>query len=260
MSTILDQILVRKQQEVDEAKSLVSFSQLEKRIAHLPAAKSLSHSLAAHRGGIIAEFKRRSPSKGWIRQDACVDNVVPAYEKAGAAGISILTDHHFFGGSLEDVASARLLTSLPILRKDFVIDAYQLLEARSAGADACLLIAAAVGAERCKQLARVAHDVGLEVVLEVHSLPEIEAFSDCVDIIGVNNRNLKTFQTDTQLSAELFPHLPNSAYPISESGLLDPHVARRLQVVGYRGFLIGEAFMCMPQPALALSEYVGHLE
>lgn len=260
MPNILDQIIATKHQEVEEAKRLVSLSELEERIARQGKSKSLRHSLETHRGGIIAEFKRRSPSKDWIKREARVEDIIPAYEKAGAAGLSILTDHHYFGGSLDDVARARTLTTLPILRKEFVIDAYQLYEARSVGADACLLIAAAIGAERCKTLAKVAHEVGLEVVLEVHSLPELEAYSDNVDIIGVNNRNLKVFKTDPQQSADLFAHLPQGPLPISESGLLDPLIAHHLQGVGYRGFLVGEAFMRTPQPGEALAAYIQHLD
>ena len=260
MPNILDHIIATKHQEVEEAKRLVSLSELEERIARQGKSKSLRHSLETHRGGIIAEFKRRSPSKDWIKREARVEDIIPAYEKAGAAGLSILTDRHYFGGSLDDVARARTLTALPILRKEFVIDAYQLYEARSVGADACLLIAAAIGAERCKTLAKVAHEVGLEVVLEVHSLPELEAYSDNVDIIGVNNRNLKVFKTDPQQSADLFAHLPQGPLPISESGLLDPLVAHHLQGVGYRGFLVGEAFMRTPQPGEALAAYIQHLD
>lgn len=259
MPNILDKIIATKQQEVEQAKRLVSLSELEKRIALQHDPISLRRSLETHKGGIISEFKRRSPSKDWIKQDGRVEDVIPAYEKAGAAGLSILTDQQYFGGSLMDVVHARSLTSLPILRKEFVIDVYQLYEARSVGADACLLIAAAIGAKRCQEFAAEAHRIGLEVILEVHALEEIDAYSEHVDIIGVNNRNLKVFKTDPQQSVELFSHLPKEALPISESGLLDPLVAKHLQEVGYKGFLVGEAFMRTPKPGDALASYIKQL-
>ena len=168
----------------------------------------------------------------------------------------MLTDNTYFGGSLQDLIKARSLTNLPILRKDFVIDAYQLLEARVAGADACLLIAAALGADKCHELAEVAHNLKLEVLLEVHCAEELAAYSKHVDIIGVNNRNLKLFKTDTAISEALFAQLPTQALPISESGLLNNQVARHLQEIGYRGFLVGEAFMKTKNPGESLQQYI----
>lgn len=260
MANILDKIIASKQLEVDEAKQKVSIEQLKRQAAMQATPISMRQSILSHKGGIIAEFKRRSPSKDWIKRDARVEDIIPAYETAGAAGLSILTDNQYFGGNINDVKHARSLTSLPILRKEFVIDAYQLYEARAAGADACLLIAAAIGNERCKELAAVAHDIGLEVLLEVHAVEEIEAFSDNVDIIGVNNRNLKYFKTDPQQSVELYNHFPQGVLAISESGLLDPLVANKLQSIGYKGFLVGEAFMRTEQPGAALSHYIQCLD
>lgn len=221
-----------------------------------PETRSMRQSILSHRGGIISEFKRRSPSKDWIKREARVEDIIPAYEAAGAAAISVLTDNTYFGGSLQDLIKARSLTNLPILRKDFVIDAYQLLEARVAGADACLLIAAALGADKCHELAEVAHNLKLEVLLEVHCAEELAAYSKHVDIIGVNNRNLRLFKTDTAISEALFAQLPSQALPISESGLLNNQVARHLQEIGYRGFLIGEAFMKTENPGEALQQYI----
>ena len=151
-----------------------------------PETRSMRQSILSHRGGIISEFKRRSPSKDWIKREARVEDIIPAYEAAGAAAISVLTDNTYFGGSLQDLMKARSLTNLPILRKDFVIDAYQLLEARVAGADACLLIAAALGADKCHELAEVAHNLKLEVLLEVHCAEELAAYSKHVDIIAAS--------------------------------------------------------------------------
>lgn len=261
MDNILQQIIVTKAEEVAAAKATLPLAELQDKCKDLAPTRSLKASLLSHaEGGIIAEFKRRSPSKDWIKREAKVEDIIPAYERAGAAGLSILTDSNYFGGSLDDVRTARPLTTLPILRKEFVIDAYQLYEARAAGADACLLIAAAIGTERCHELAAVAHEVGLEVILEVHSADELAAYCPEVDIIGVNNRNLKLFKTDTQLSADLYPLLPPNAVPISESGLLQAATARALRQVGYKGFLVGEAFMKTTQPGTTLHDYINTLK
>lgn len=255
MSTILDKIIARKAEEVAESKARRPQADVIAAIADAPAPRSLRHSLATTPGGIISEFKRRSPSRDWINREARPEEVVPAYEAAGAAALSILTDHDFFGGSLADVVAARPLTSLPILRKEFIIDAYQIYEARAAGADAILLIAAAIGSGRCHELAAVAHDAGLEVLLEVHSAEELSACSPCVDVLGVNNRDLKVFRTDPLQSLRLLPQLPAGPLPISESGLLDPAIARRILQAGFRGLLVGEAFMRHPHPGEALADY-----
>lgn len=257
MQNILEEIVANKRIEVEQAKLLVSLDELKKAADSAPPVRSLRKSIESHHeGGIIAEFKRRSPSKDWINRHAKVEDIIPSYEKAGAAGLSILTDHNYFGGTLQDVVKARSLTHLPILRKEFVVDAYQLYEARAAGADACLLIAAAIGAERCHELAMVAHNIGLEVILEIHQAEELEAFSHNVDIVGVNNRNLKVFKTDPSQSVALYDMLPKGALPISESGLLDANIARRLHDTGYKGFLVGEAFMKTADPGLALNNYI----
>lgn len=257
MSDILKQIIETKKTEVEAAKQAIPYEVLLNQCAAMPPeTRSMRQSILSHRGGIISEFKRRSPSKNWIKREARVEDIIPAYEAAGAAAISVLTDNTYFGGSLQDLIKARSLTNLPILRKDFVIDAYQLLEARVAGADACLLIAAALGADKCHELAEVAHNLKLEVLLEVHCAEELAAYSKHVDIIGVNNRNLKLFKTDTAISEALFAQIPAQALPISESGLLNNQVARHLQEIGYRGFLVGEAFMKTKNPGEALQQYI----
>lgn len=261
MDNILTRIIATKAAEVAAAKATQPLAELQDKCKDLASTRSLKASLLSHaEGGIIAEFKRRSPSKDWIKREAKVEDIIPAYEWAGAAGRSILTDSTYFGGSLDDVRTARPLTTLPILRKEFVIDAYQLYEARVAGADACLLIAAAIGVERCHELAAVAHEIGLEVILEVHSHDELAAYCPDVDIIGVNNRNLKLFKTDTQLSADLYRSLPLDAVPISESGLLQATTARQLHDIGYKGFLVGEAFMKTTQPGETLHNYINTLK
>lgn len=259
MDNILTQIIATKSQEVAAARQIKPLQELKDACNNLPPTHSLKASLLAKPGGIIAEFKRRSPSKNWIKREAQIEVIIPQYETAGAAGLSILTDSTYFGGSLQDVIAARPLTALPILRKDFIVDAYQLYEARWAGADACLLIAAAIGSERCHELAAVAHSINLEVILEIHNQEELTAYCNDIDIIGVNNRNLKVFKTDTKQSETLYPLLPKEALPISESGLLHPQTARQLQQVGYKGFLVGEAFMKTEQPGDTLAEYIKHL-
>lgn len=256
MNDILQTILENTRAEVSERKARVSLQELERAILQAPPPRSLRKSLATRPPGIIAEFKRRSPSKGWIKREARPEDIIPAYEQNGAAALSILTDNRFFGGSLDDVRRARPLTRLPILRKEFVVDAFQLYEARAAGADAILLIAAALTPQECRPLTRLAHEIGLEVLLEIHDSTELDRYGEGIDVLGVNNRDLRAFRTDPSRSEALFPALPAGTFPISESGLLDPAVATRLRATGYRGFLVGEAFMKEPQPGEALAAYI----
>lgn len=256
MSTILSRILVHKAEEVAYQHQQVSLAELERQLLDAPAPRSMRQSLANSTSGIIAEFKRKSPSKGWIFQDATPETIVPAYDKGGASALSILTDEVFFGGTLDFLRRARSLTELPLLRKEFIIDDYQLIEARATGADAILLIAGALPKERIHSLARTAKDLGLEILLEVHTAEELSAYCPEVDMIGVNNRDLHSFQTDAERSVELFDLLPKDALPVSESGLLNPAVSQRLRQTGYRGFLIGETFMREANPGEALAQYI----
>lgn len=253
----LDKILAAKAAQIDREMCETDLTALRIIARRAPATRSLRRSLATKAGGgIIAEFKRRSPSKGDIHPGISPADVVPAYEAAGAAAISVLVDTPYFGGSLADVAEARAHTSLPILYKEFVIHEYQVWRARATGADAILLIAAAIGAERCVDLAAEAHKYGLEVLLEIHDADELDAYDCAPDVLGVNNRDLKSFVTSPQRSIDLFPHLPADAFAISESGLLDPADARRVLQAGYRGLLVGEAFMKEAQPGEALRKYI----
>ncbi len=256
MPNILDTIVAHKREEVAAAQQARPLGDLMAACRDAAPPRSLHRSILSTPGGIIAEFKRASPSRGAIHPDARPEAIVPAYEAAGAAAVSILTDRRFFGGTTADVVAARPLTGLPILRKEFVVDEYQIYEARAIGADAILLIAAVLDAERCHTLAAVAHEVGLEVLLEVHEADELAAFGQDVDVVGVNNRDLRVFRTDPARSAALRPLLPSGAVCISESGLLDPLVSRRLAGEGFNGFLIGEAFMKTPQPGEALRQYL----
>jgi indole-3-glycerol phosphate synthase len=209
--------------------------------------------------GIIAEFKRKSPSKGWIHEDADVVEVASGYCDAGAAGISILTDTPWFGGVVQDVLAARPHVSCPVLRKDFIIDEYQLFEAKSMGADVILLIAAALTVDECEKLAFKAKALDLEVLLEVHNKEELGHCNDAVDMVGVNNRNLKTFEVSTAVSFELAPLIPDKFVKVSESGLSDTATLRELMAVGYQGFLMGETFMKHSDPAFELKKLISAL-
>jgi indole-3-glycerol phosphate synthase len=221
---------------------------------------SLKKSLRdASRTGIIAEFKRRSPSKGVINAGASVERVTAAYAQYGASAISVLTDTISFGGSPEDLMRARI-NPLPVLRKDFIIDEYQILEARAMGADAILLIAACLRPEETKRLAGFAATAGLEVLLEIHQESELEHLCDAVDVIGINNRDLRTFEVDINRSIELANKLPAGRVVIAESGIHDVETICRLKFAGFNGFLIGEQFMKEPDPAVAFASFVDQLK
>ena len=225
--------------------------------------RSLRQALAASPSGIIAEFKRKSPSKGWIHADAVPEQVVPTYAAAGAAALSVLTDESYFGGSLDFIRRVRPLVDIPILRKDFIIDPFQLAEAKLAGADAVLLIAACLSRTDCAALLAEAHRLGLEVLLEIHSPEELDYITPDVDVVGVNNRHLGTFLTDVQTSFDMAPLLaqrtPTHATGpvfVSESGISDPATVRALREAGFRGFLMGENFMKQPDPGAALGAFI----
>lgn len=282
---ILSEITDHKRIEVELQKQAVSPEQLREQVRDLmensPAPRrSMKHALASSPAGIIAEFKRRSPSKGWIYETAKANEIPAAYEAAGASAISILTDEKFFGGSLRDIRTARPLVDIPILRKDFIIDEYQLLQARIAGADAVLLIAACLTQEECADLTARAHALGLEVLLEIHSPRELAYISKDVDMVGVNNRNLGTFVTDVENSFRIAGQLRqtiadarnipdaqdtsdtprNLPLLVSESGISHPETICRLRTAGFRGFLIGETFMKTPQPGDALKGFIQGIE
>ena len=262
---ILETIIAHKRMEVARQKEAVS---LELLISSGTAAlarpvHSMRQALAASESGIIAEFKRRSPSKGWLFPTAKVEDIVPAYAKGGAAACSILTDYEFFGGSLHDLKQARTLVNIPLLRKDFVIDEYQLYQARVIGADAVLLIAAVLTPDRCAQLAEIAHQLELEVLLEIHSEDELSHLNAHIDMLGVNNRHLGTFHTDVENSFRLIErmktqadHSGTSPLLVSESGLSDMNTVRRLRDAGFQGFLMGETFMKTPNPGDTLVQFI----
>ena len=258
---ILDNIISVKKEEVREKKALVPVSELK----NFPYFKSACNSLVSQlimegSTGIIAEFKRKSPSKGIINDQVQIGPVVESYDAHGAAGISILTDENFFGGSNDDVMYARSIVQVPILRKDFVIDEYQLIEAKAIGASVILLIAACLSPQRVQELALFAKKLGLEVLLEIHDDTELQHICEEVDIVGVNNRDLKTFTVDVQRSIELAEQIPAEKIKISESGISDVDTIIRLMDHGYKGFLIGENFMKQPEPSIAFADFVNQLK
>jgi indole-3-glycerol phosphate synthase len=241
---ILDKIIIDKKREVVLKKSIIPVSQLENSVLFGSKTVSLSKNLRNSKSGIIAEHKRRSPSKSIINQDFTVEEVVKGYESAGVCGISVLTDGKYFGGSLDDLLLARASVNVPLLRKEFIVDEYQILEAKAHGADVILLISAVLTREEIKHLSEFAQSLALEVLLEVHNLEELEkAIMPSLDMIGVNNRNLKTFEVSLDFSKELALHIPNEFVKVSESGISSIEAIRELQPYGYQGFLIGENFM-----------------
>ena len=259
---ILQDIIANKRMEVERQKAAVSLRTLLSlggdRLER--PTRSMREALATSPYGIIAEFKRKSPSKGWLCPKASVADIVPAYEAGGASACSVLTDGKFFGGALGDLWKVRHLTGLPLLRKDFIIDTYQLFQAKVMGADAVLLIAAALAPDECHTLADTAHGLGLEVLLEIHSEEELDYADESIDMLGVNNRNLGTFHTDVENSFRLAERLRGLApLLVSESGISRPDTIRRLREAGFRGFLIGETFMKTGDPGKTLTDFIGGL-
>ncbi|MDE5550524.1 MAG: indole-3-glycerol phosphate synthase TrpC [Bacteroidaceae bacterium] len=258
---ILEEIVANKRIELEKQKAIVSpailYNNVEKMMADgtLPK-RSMRKSLAASTSGIIAEFKRKSPSKGWIKEEGKPDVIPASYSENGASAISILTDEKYFGGNLRYVRIARPTVSCPILRKDFIVDEYQLYQAKAIGADAVLLIAADLEWRECKELAKKAHELELETLLEVHSESELEYINECIDMVGVNNRNLGTFHTDVANSYHLASLLPKEYLLVSESGISNPQTVRELREAGFRGFLIGETFMKTTDPGKALADFI----
>ena len=252
---ILDKIVAQKRLEVADAKAAKAQSALEHEPLFSRPTLSLANALRqADTPGIISEFKRQSPSKGIINDNVEPETVTAGYVDAGAKGLSVLTDATFFGGSFADFSRARAANpNTPMLRKDFMIDEYQLFEAKALGADVILLIAACLSPQEVRSLAQKAHKLNLEVLLEVHDAEELaQSLCDEVDMVGVNNRNLKTFSTSVETSIELAAQIPDHFVKISESGLKDAETIVRLFEQGYQGFLIGETFMKTPDPAAAL--------
>lgn len=257
---ILEKIIAHKRIEIAENRLNTPVQQLEKKSFFGRPVVSLSQSLLdPDSTGIIAEFKRQSPSRGVINANADVVEVTTAYAASGAAALSVLTDVDFFGGSNTDLEKARI-NSIPILRKDFIIDEYQILEARAIGADVILLIAACLTPKQVKQLAGFARSLGLEVLLEIHSEDELAHIGDECNVVGVNNRDLKYFTVDINRSLELSDKIPAGKVKISESGITDTDSIHKLRDAGFKGFLIGENFMREHDPAVAFASFVKNLK
>jgi indole-3-glycerol phosphate synthase len=258
---ILDQIIDYKRKEVEERKSLYPVKLLEQSIFFPTQPVSMSKYIKREDlTGIIAEFKRKSPSKGVINAYASVERTTIGYMQAGASALSVLTDKPSFGGSNDDLTTARKYNFCPIIRKDFTIDEYQVIEAKSIGADAILLIAAVLTPERSKELCVFAQSFGMEVLLEVHSEEELATHENTpANLIGVNNRNLKTFEVSIEISKKLSALIPTEVVKVSESGISDPATIVELRKYGYEGFLMGENFMKHSRPETAAREFVASL-
>jgi indole-3-glycerol phosphate synthase len=255
---ILDKIVINKKKEVQAAKELTSSAQLETTDLFKRNTYSFREFLLApDRTGIIAEFKRKSPSKGIINDKVSVTEVTTAYAAAGASALSVLTDHDFFMGDKPDLIEARLANTIPVLRKDFMIDEYQVIEAKSLGADIILLIAAILTPAEIQTLASLAKSLGLNVLLEVHNLEELQrSINPNVDAIGVNNRNLADFTVSVETSFQLAEHIPAEFLKISESAISNTNTIKSLKQAGFNGFLIGENFMKEENPGAAIREFV----
>ena len=258
---ILDKIVKDKRIEVELKKSMIPTSQLEQSVLFERDTTSLAQHLKHSTSGIIAEHKRRSPSKSVINQNLNVQDVAKGYETAGVCGMSILTDGKYFGGALDDLIIARASCNLPLLRKEFIIDAYQILEAKAHGADVILLIAAILTTEEIKQFSELAKSLQLDVLLEVHNEEELyKSIMPSIDMLGVNNRNLKTFEVSLETSKTLSQLIPDEFVKVSESGISSVEAIKALQPFGYKGFLIGENFMKTNNPGESAKNFINELE
>jgi indole-3-glycerol phosphate synthase len=257
--TILDKIIADKRLEVINRREIVSLEHLKSQAVGKKPGRSLKKALLESPSGIISEFKRKSPSKGYIHPGADVEEVVGAYQAAGCAGVSVLTDYLYFGGTVGDFKKARAVLNCPMLRKDFIIDPYQVYESKVLGADVILLIASALTLDEAYDLGELTHELEMEVLLEVHDEKELDYISRFTDMVGVNNRDLGTFETSVQKSFDLAPLIPTEYVRISESGLSDPSDVSKLRKVGYQGFLLGENFMKQDKPGMALSNFIHEL-
>ena len=259
---ILEEIVANKRLEVERFKQELSEREIHRRVEAILdfGVASMSQALTASDTGIIAEFKRRSPSKGWIKEEGRADVIPLSYQQNGASALSILADEKYFGGCDDFIRTARHSgVKIPVLYKNFVIDEYQLFQARLCGASAVLLIAADLSLSECKSLLNTAHQLGMEVLLEMHSNQELEYAGLEPDMCGINNRNLGSFVTDVENSFRLAELLPKDAVKVSESGISTPDTVRALRAAGFRGFLIGETFMKTPDPGRALREFIDEI-
>ncbi|MER3373443.1 MAG: indole-3-glycerol phosphate synthase TrpC [Allomuricauda sp.] len=258
---ILDKIVADKRKEVDLKKSLITVQQLEQSVLMERTSISLASELKNSATGIIAEHKRRSPSKSVINQGLNVQDVAKGYADAGACGMSVLTDGKYFGGSLDDLLLARASVNIPLLRKEFIIDEYQIVEAKAYGADVILLIAAILSRDEIKSLSETAKSLGLDVLLEVHNEEELQkSIMPSLDMLGVNNRNLKTFEVSLDISKSLSEQIPDDFVKVSESGISTIEAIKELRPYGYQGFLIGENFMKTDDPGESAKKFIDELK
>ena len=258
---ILERIIADKKKEVEARKSLFPVTFWEHAPLFERKTYSLSKALKNSSSGIIAEHKRRSPSKSNINSSLSVTEVAKGYEEAGVCGMSVLTDLRYFGGALEDLIQARAATTIPLLRKEFIVDEYQLIEAKAHGADVILLIAAVLDRTEIKSLSECAQKLDLEVLLEVHNSAELEkALMPSLKMIGVNNRNLKTFDVQLETSQSLASKIPDEMIKVSESGIRNTDAIKTLQSIGYQGFLVGEHFMKTEAPGTAAATFIQALK
>lgn len=257
---ILDKIVADKRKEVALKKSVIPVTQLEKSVLFERNGQSLTNALRNSNSGIIAEHKRRSPSKGTINQNTNVAQVAKGYQSAGVSGMSVLTDIKYFGGSLEDLLLARSVVDFPLLRKEFMVDEYQVLEAKAYGADVILLIAAVLSRDEIEQLSKLAKSLQLDVLLEVHNQEELEkSIMPSLDMLGVNNRDLKTFTVSLETSKTLASQIPDEFVKVSESGISSIEAITELKEYGYQGFLIGENFMKTEHQGQSAKEFIKSL-
>jgi len=257
---ILEKIIDKKRGEVREKKELYPFKLLEKSIYfNSPVVSLKKYILRDDKVGIIAEYKRKSPSKGMINQYAPVERTSIGYMQAGASALSVLTDTEFFGGKSDDLTIARKFNYCPILRKDFIVDEYQIIEAKSIGADAILLLANVSTPKEIKSFSKTAKSLGLEIVLEIRDKSELRSVCEAVDCVGVNNRDLKNFETNVKRSFELAAMIPDDFIKISESGIDSVKTIHELKKAGYRGFLIGETFMKNSRPEIACANFIAEV-
>ena len=258
---ILDKIVYDKKSEIENLSKIVSISDLENQKDFTKQSKSLKESIKKSKSGIICEFKRKSPSNEKINYKSNVSDVINGYEKAGAVGVSILTNKKYFDGSISDINEVKKSINIPILRKEFIISEYQIVESKSIGADAILLIASILNKEDIKNYSSLAKSIGLEVLLEIHSIDELNKISNTdVDIIGINNRNLDTLDIDIKNSIDMFEKIPSEFIKISESGISKVESIIRLIKVGYDGFLIGENFMKTSKPEESAYNFIKKVE
>lgn len=261
MKNILGEIVANKKLEIERQKRIITTAEMEKRFlqSEVIPFHSLKGAITKTDTAIIAEFKRRSPGKGWINRQADINLIAKSYEQSGAAALSVLSDNDYFGGSLRDLRRAVQHVEIPVMRKDFIIDEYQLFEAKLAGASAVLMIAAVITLEESKRITLLANQLQLDLLLELHDESEIDYITSDNMLIGVNNRNLDSFVTDIQKSFRMATLLPDEAIWVSESGISDSKVVRELKSAGYRGFLIGEYFMRSTNPGESLKRFINEV-